>query len=608
MKGFAKSGISCRSAARAVAVLLVMVFAVLSAAALSACNKKPPAPTPEEERADAVAHFGVNVLAALGEGWRTDLSDEEIIELPDCGSYVEAKLWTEEIAEVLDASSLATAKIRFVAEFAVTDEGKAMLSGVSDNFDTVLDFVAAVGFTSADIGELGMGLLRKLMTDILPGYYDVAAELGRLEGMVIGGGQQDIAAARERVERVTAALGDTREECVDNFVGVLASLDEAEDGLRTLFEFAFDTEQTLGTGAAGEGLTALLQSAADGSGALADVSDNEMLVWLDGVLSGLDKLSATMTAEKLAQVKAALSAVKESFDGFSLPVDSVHDIIGSLGYLSSYVDELPLLLSYIEAACDVVYERGEDGNYDYSFIRKLKAFAAEEDEALAEINGYILAAELTASFADAVSAEDLKAELKRIGEEGDRYKNIALYLAALMALMPEEDGEAELTESLTAMLAVLLTEMFDSAFDNAWRRYTLDPENGANRLRVMSGLVLDFAGAINELLREEGLPEVEITVDLSGPYTAEWRAEVSRIAAEAVAAADVMVGEPLPSVAVSAIGEKIDEAYAHMDGIRKVAAMDYVTDASSVDAEAVKAEVAGNPVFLLITSLFMSLL
>ena len=608
MKGFAKSGISCRSAARAVAVLLVMVFAVLSAAALSACNKKPPAPTPEEERADAVAHFGVNVLAALGEGWRTDLSDEEIIELPDCGSYVEAKLWTEEIAEVLDASSLATAKIRFVAEFAVTDEGKAMLSGVSDNFDTVLDFVAAVGFTSADIGELGMGLLRKLMTDILPGYYDVAAELGRLEGMVIGGGQQDIAAARERVERVTAALGDTREECVDNFASVLASLDEAEDGLRTLFEFAFDTEQTLGTGAAGEGLTSLLQSAADGSGALADVSDNEMLVWLDGVLSGLDKLSATMTAEKLAQVKAALSAVKESFDGFSLPVDSVHDIIGSLGYLSSYVDELPLLLSYIEAACDVVYERGEDGNYDYSFIRKLKAFAAEEDEALAEINGYILAAELTASFADAVSAEDLKAEFKRIGEEGDRYKNIALYLAALMALMPEEGGEAELTDSLTAMLAVLLTEMFDSAFDNAWRRYTLDPENGANRLRVMSGLVLDFAGAINELLREEGLPEVEITVDLSGPYTAEWRAEVSRIAAEAVAAADVMVGEPLPSVAVSAIGEKIDEAYAHMDGIRKVAAMDYVTDASSVDAEAVKAEVAGNPVFLLITSLFMSLL
>ena len=178
MKGFAKSGISCRSAARAVAVLLVMVFAVLSAAALSACNKKPPAPTPEEERADAVAHFGVNVLAALGEGWRTDLSDEEIMELPDCGSYVEAKLWTEEIAEVLDASSLATAKIRFVAEFAVTDEGKAMLSGVSDNFDTVLDFVAAVGFTSADIGELGMGLLRKLMTDILPGYYDVAAEQG----------------------------------------------------------------------------------------------------------------------------------------------------------------------------------------------------------------------------------------------------------------------------------------------------------------------------------------------------------------------------------------------------------------------------------------------
>lgn len=606
MKGFAKSGISCRSAARAVAVLLVMVFAVLSAAALSACNKKPPAPTPEEERADAVAQFRVNVLAALGEGWRTDLSDEEIMELPDCGSYVEAKLWTEEIAEALDASSLATAKIRFVAEFAVTDEGKAMLSGVSDNFDTVLDFVAAVGFTSADIGELGMGLLRKLMTDILPGYYDVAAELGRLEGMVIGGGQQDIAAARERVERVTAALGDTREECVDNFASVLASLDEAEDGLRTLFEFAFDTEQTLGTGAAGEGLTSLLQSAADGSGALADVSDNEMLVWLDGVLSGLDKLSATMTTEKLAQVKAALSAVKESFDGFSLPVDSVHDIIGSLGYLSSYVDELPLLLSYIEAACDVVYERGEDGNYD--FIRKLKAFAAEEDEALAEINGYILAAELTASFADAVSAEDLKAELKRIGEEGDRYKNIALYLAALMALMPEEDGEAELTESLTAMLAVLLTEMFDSAFDNAWRRYTLDPENGANRLRVMSGLVLDFAGAINELLREEGAPEVEITVDLSGPYTAEWRAEVSRIAAEAVAAADVMVGEPLPSVAVSAIGEKIDEAYAHMDGIRKVAAMDYVTDASSVDAEAVKAEVAGNPVFLLITSLFMSLL
>lgn len=605
MKGFAKSGISCRSAAKAVAVLLVMVFAVLSAAALSACNKKPPAPTPEEERADAVALFESNVLGALDESWRPDMTEREIITLPRVGSYVEASLWLDLLTEVLDASSLQTAKIRLAAEFAASEDGKRLLADAEHNADAVISFAGAVGFTSDDVSELGFALLRAAVSDTAEIYNTLRTRLqGFIDNnMIAGSGVADIKEAVARADRVISSLGDA--ETTDS---TLAALDEAEEGIGILFGFAYDTWEIFGTGESGSGLAGLIGSASDGSGALAGVSDSELLVWLDGVLSGLDELSATMTAEKLAQVKAALSAVKESFDGFSLPVDSVHDIIGSLGYLSSYVDELPLLLSYIEAACDVVYERGEDGNYDYSFIRKLKAFAAEENEALAEINGYILAAELTASFADAVSAEDLKAELKRIGEEGDRYKNIALYLAALMALMPEEDGEAELTESLTAMLAVLLTEMFDSAFDNAWRRYTLDPENGANRLRVMSGLVLDFAGAINELLREEGLPEVEITVDLSGPYTAEWRAEVSRIAAEAVAAADVMVGEPLPSVAVSAIGEKIDEAYAHMDGIRKVAAMDYVTDASSVDAEAVKAEVAGNPVFLLITSLFMSLL
>lgn len=605
MKGFAKSGISCRSAARAVAVLLAVMTVCIAAVSFAACNQKGDGTSAGQQRADAIALFEGNVLGALDESWRPDMTESEIITLPRVGSYVEASLWLDLLTEVLDASSLQTAKIRLAAEFAASEDGKRLLADAEHNADAVISFAGAVGFTSDDVSELGFALLRAVVSDTAEIYTTLRTRLqGFIDNnMIVGSGVADIAEALERADRITASLGDA--ETTDN---TLAALDEAEEGIGILFGFAYDTWEIFGTGESGSGLAGLIGSASDGSGALADVSDNEMLVWLDGVLSGLDKLSATMTAEKLAQVKAALSAVKESFDGFSLPVDSVHDIIGSLGYLSSYVDELPLLLSYIEAACDVVYERGEDGNYDYSFIRKLKAFAAEEDEALAEINGYILAAELTASFANAVSAEDLKAELKRIGEEGDRYKNVALYLAALMALMPEEDGEAELTESLTAMLAVLLTEMFDSAFDNAWRRYTLDPENGANRLRVMSGLVLDFAGEINELLREEGLPEVEITVDLSGPYTAEWRAEVSRIAAEAVAAADVMVGEPLPSVAVSAIGEKIDEAYAHMDGIRKVAAMDYVTDASSVDAEAVKAEVAGNPVFLLITSLFMSLL
>ena len=599
---FAKKRFAFRAA---VAAALVLLIVAMSAVCLSACNDDD-GPDPAAERAEAVNALKVNTLAALDAKWTPGLTDAEIIALASPGSYIEAVLWTEMLAEVVSASRLQTGKIRTAAEFRASDEGKKLFADAAGNLDSAMELVDALGLTSEDVSELGFDLLCAVVSETRAMYTEVANRLNAIKDKVLGAGNENIAAAAERAERIVESFGKDEASAAESVAQTLKALGEAEEGVKTVLAFAYDTERIFGTGESGEGLAGLIGSAAEGEGALANVSEREMFAWLDGVLAGFEEFGKSMTAEKIASVKAALASVRECFQGFAQPVEVVRDVMEWLRGAEELLGEVPFLTGAIAAATDVIYERGEDGGYTYDFVRRLKLLAEEEDGTLADINSYILAGEAILSFAEVYDAQAVKDELKQLAENGGEMTTLVIYAMALMFEASEQEGEdIEFTDDIAALAVALLTEVMGSATETAWNNYVSDPEKYQNRLRIFSGMVLDFAEVLNENIAAHGGTRVDINVTSDGPYTAEWYAEVVRIRRETIERAGAFTeGDALSSVAVGIIGEYVDKCYASLPDIERAVSAGWVEDAESEEAKLVTEMAANNPIFMLL-AMFM---
>ena len=599
---FAKKRFAFRAA---VAAALVLLIVAMSAVCLSACNDDD-GPDPAAERAEAVNALKVNTLAALDAKWAPGLTDAEIIALASPGSYIEAVLWTEMLAEVVSASRLQTGKIRTAAEFIASDEGRKLFADAAGNLDSAMELVDALGLTSEDVSELGFDLLCAVVSETRAMYTEVANRLNAIKDKVLGAGNENIAAAAERAERIVESFGKDEASAAESVAQTLKALGEAEEGVKTVLAFAYDTERIFGTGESGEGIAGLIGSAAEGEGALANVSEREMFAWLDGVLAGFEEFGKSMTAEKIASVKAALASVRECFQGFAQPVEVVRDVMEWLRGAEELLGEVPFLTGAIAAATDVIYERGEDGGYTYDFVRRLKLLAGEEDGTLADINSYILAGEAILSFAEVYDAQAVKDELKQLAENGGEMTTLVIYAMALMFEASEQEGEdIEFTDDIAALAVALLTEVMGSATETAWNNYVSDPEKYQNRLRVFSGLVLGFAEVLNENIAAHGGTRVDINVTSDGPYTAEWYAEVVRIRRETIERAGTFTeGDDLSSVAVGIIGEYVDKCYASLPDIERAVSAGWVEDAESEEAKLVTEMAANNPIFMLL-AMFM---
>lgn len=597
---FAKKRFAFRAA---VAAALVLLIVAMSAVCLSACNDDD-GPDPTEERAEAVNALKVNTLAALDAKWAPGLTDTEIIGLASPGSYIEAALWTEMLAEVVSASRLQTGKIRTAAEFIASDEGRKLFADAAGNLDAAMELVDALGLTSEDVSELGFDLLCSVVSETRAMYTEVANRLNAIKDKVLGAGNENIAAAAERAERIVESFGKDEASAAESVAQTLKALGEAEEGVKTVLAFAYDTERIFGTGESGEGLAGLIGSAAEGEGALANVSEREMFAWLDGVLAGFEEFGKSMTAEKIASVKAALASVRECFQGFAQPVEVVRDVMEWLRGAEELLGEVPFLTGAIAAATDVIY--GEDGGYTYDFVHRLKLLAEEEDGTLADINSYIIAGEMILSFAEDYDAQAVKDELKQLAENGGEMTTLVIYAMALMFEASEQEGEdIEFTDDIAALAVALLTEVMGSATETAWNNYVSDPEKYQNSLRIFSGLVLGFAEVLNENIAAHGGTRVDINVTSDGPYTAEWYAEVVRIRRETIERAGAFTeGDALSSVAVGIIGEYVDKCYASLPDIERAVSVGWVDDAESEEAKLVTEMAANNPIFMLL-AMFM---
>lgn len=582
--------------------LLVAVLAVIAAAmclfALAACDDKGQI-SEEEKRTQAVEAFEKNALAAFNESWAPDMPREEVAKLADCGSYVETCLWLESMGNMLYDSSLQTAKINIIADFAASEEGKALVRNASENMSAAFDFVDAVGFTSADASETGFLLLRTVTKDVARIYRSAETELNELLRYVVGSGRNNIYEALDRVDRVLAT-DFSDEETVSE---ALAALDGAESGIKTLVAFMYDTERTFGSGSAGDNLGSLLEGIS--TGALNDISDAELFVWLDSLVKSVREFGSDMTAETITQIKTAIASVESCFEGFVQPVDVVDEVLEWLNYVGAFADEIPDAVNYVVSALDVLYEKGSDGAYTYSFVGKLKRYAAEEDGRIKELNSYVLSAGLLSSFAQSVGAEELKDKMQELAESGNSDKRLVLYLSVMLCCATDGQPTYITQDDYVDMAVYAFSEVFVSAFESAYRDYVLNPEKYERRVRNWAGVVLSFAKSMNDILVERGEEPVKITVTNEGEITAEWKDEVLQTARDVSdrMAADTGDGS-LPQKAVTEISGHIDAMYAGMSEIEELAGMSYITDSNGESAARVSEIVESNPVMYLLSALF----
>lgn len=583
---------------RVAAFLLAALLVSVCVSALAACDDKN-GRSEEERRAAALASFDANMLAAFNDAWTPDMPREEVVNLIDCGRYVETSLWLDLVGEVLGASSLQTAKIELLAEFAASEDGKGLVRDAAGNFSAALDIIDAVGFTSSDVRDLGFGLLRSVTENIAALYRSAETELTALLSYVVGSGRTDINSALDRVERVLA----TDFADAETVSAAIAALDEAEAGIKTLLGFVYDTERTFGGGTAGDNLGSLLEGVS--TGALADISETELFIWLDSLVRSIEEFGSDMTAETTAGITTAIESVRACFEGFAQPVDVVDEALEWLTYIGAFADELPVVADYAAAALGVIYEKDGNGEYTYSFIRKLKSYASEEDGSLRELNACILAAGLMSSFADEVDAGELKAEVDAVAVSGDSTKRLAIYFGAMLGAYAAGEPLVITEDDYAAMGVELFYRVFRTAFDNAYRDYVLDPEEYENRVRSWAGIVINYVGSMNDIFEGRGEAAVALNVTVRDEITADWRDAILTAAEEVSERASADTGDgSLPEKAAAEIKAQIDALYSDgLDDIRALAAEELVADVNSEAAERVRETVLSNPALYLFAML-----
>ena len=130
-------------------LILLLALVLLMSASLVACNNR--GNVAQKERANQTSRVEQTFLSGIKEKWSANLSDEEIATLENAGDYVVTKGWTSLVCDVVNASSLQTAKIKSLADSLESEEGKKLLKEFSNNAELLVPMLKQIGLTASDV-------------------------------------------------------------------------------------------------------------------------------------------------------------------------------------------------------------------------------------------------------------------------------------------------------------------------------------------------------------------------------------------------------------------------------------------------------------------------
>lgn len=443
-----------------ITLALVALIAAL-ALSLAACNpEKKRRERDAKERANSVEQVEDAFLGVLDEKWSLNMSDLELVNLNAPGDYIVASGWTKLFGEVLNDSALQTAKLKNLANAMYSDEGKALLENVSENAELLLPVLKEVGFTKNDISSLFYGAVHALVQDsgdVLDKMYKELERVRALSGLTSGGHKN-----------VTDCMGDVNSAKTHLVPAdgtkqqLIAAFDDAKGAVEGTIGFAYDLFfNTLSED--------VWQNLFSGDGALENITDDEIRIVMDSLLSNVAAFKSTLTEENIAKTNRAFDLLIANFDEETLSSALFAQIIVYAKYANMFVGVAPLLLDVISSAgqalaSDEVLGQLRQNSADWSY-----------ESGLLYVNSAALAARLVKDFMDSHDGAELKTafdglfEMSGAGSYGALDSDKATLILAIDVLLnmtnvSSGDGEEFFVKHPEIIGEDGLADMFSAAF------------------------------------------------------------------------------------------------------------------------------------------------
>lgn len=502
---------------KTVTLLFAIILTLVLGASLFACNKG----SGEDEtvkRNNADAGFVDAVLSGVNPEWSADMSVETLAGRKDAGEYVLVSEWCKFFGDVLNASPVVTSSVNALSSFLTSETGKALLSAISApsddkievDFSQLISTFNEIGVTSSDLTEILyltiFGLLDKYEA-VFDRCSDRLSEIRDAPGI----SDEVKSAVSTALVNVGAAKGSF-ESFADAGERIKSLLNEAKTGLSAIVDFAFGISSTAFTGNLLDSLT---------GGALDNISENETVAYVSGIVRDVSKLKSALTDEQISSISEALKLLLDKTD--ALNVNSAGfgtlflKISETLKYVYSAVDYIPLMCDLFKNASSAI---------DVSFVTGLKAAFAEG--APAANKGIYMAKLISAAFSEENKADIICALTEKIDEQTERSKIYVLMQAdlALNALAftysntvdnanPDISSSADIlplfmsNDDLIGIMSLMMIDSQIASFKDAYAAFKDDP--------TTSGYLSGKAQALIDYSGKDPLDEPSVV-----EFTGEW--------------------------------------------------------------------------------------
>lgn len=331
----------------------ILVLAIVLTAV--ACN---PDEDSVDTRPETVATLVDSILTIQNSGWKSGLTDEEILALDRPADYIVAREWASFAGDIVLKSGLQEAKIQAINNYVLSDKGRAFLKG--DGSRDINHFIAsfkAIGLTSTDLEGL---VYDGVYSFVKVGKGVVESILSNLES--IKGNTALSAVARQNVEETTAKMKSAKasfEYATIDAENTLQQLDECKTSIKNLVSFSYDTAMLFGNGVDGDLIDAIT------SGTLAGASVSEIATYLGSVIGSVKEMSTTIETDA-GRIQTALNSVFEFYTIVSVDVPAIDTIMMVLDNYKTLPTVLPLVCDFVENV-----ERIALGDEEHSFINNV---------------------------------------------------------------------------------------------------------------------------------------------------------------------------------------------------------------------------------------------
>lgn len=499
------------------AILLVASFAV----GFSACNKDKDGadgPSEGELRNSACVDLTVAILGRIDANWGGLLNDDQIASLENGGDYILSYEWTNFFVEAVKNSDVQTAKITKATNFVLSGDGAKIFADDLD-VNAIAKLMREIGVTSDDAKNIAFNITRSLVTDS-DGVFGRAIE--KLDVVPVS------AKARANAVDVKNSCRnslDSLTSLTENKNTVATSLDNAENGLKALFSFAYKSADLL---AGDETFVSKISS-----GTLSGVTIDEIVTYLNGVKSSLSELQNVLTDSEVEKLGTALGAVNDYLGSAVFANETVNSAVSGLKYAYFASDYIVTACDFISTVGDFVLTKNLEGTTkdyqtlsDFITVNSGEEYASEGSDANVTvltiraitfalgINPYIKGTDEYSSEVAAAKQKVIDLYDSFVSSSAGVYEKEILFIYASSAIN-QSDSEKVLGDGVTVARVgeILQKEIALGMFKGAYQKYAAGNTNVANTVRDTAKTLIKYYSGEDAVLG---------TAD----YTASWYNEV----------------------------------------------------------------------------------